>query len=176
MAQVAESSERSYFRVRSVVGLRLQTIEPERWDVEEKRILGDRSDPTEGIYPDLARWLERLEHKLDLVLTQLDIEPPAGAERPPRREVRLSGSGIGLGDEGLLRDGDAVLIELELDGEPAVRINALGRVRLAPAGEGASPVEIDFDVIREIDRDHVIEYTLDMERCWIRAQAAADSQ
>ena len=175
MAQVVQSGERGYFRVRSVLGLRLQPIEPDRWELEEKRILADRSDPTEGIYPDLARWLERLEHKLDLVLAKLDVEPPAGAERPPRREVRLSGSGIGLDEDDRLRDGDAVLIELELDGEPPVRLNALGRVRVAPPGEGASPVEIGFDVIREVDRDHVIEYTLDMERCRIRAQAAADS-
>ena len=64
MQQSVRSRERSFFRVRSWVGLRLQAVDPERWGVEEKRILGDRSDPTEAIYPDLARWLERLESRL----------------------------------------------------------------------------------------------------------------
>jgi hypothetical protein len=171
MEQILPPDERSFFRVRGNVGMRVERVSLERWKLEEAAILADRSAPVDAVDPELAHWLERIEHKLDLVLDHLGVPNDEPLVQLQTRSVLLSGSGVRFDGDEPLHEGDRVLLWLEFEGDAAVHLRALARVTDVNGSEEGGRIEVRFDVIREIDRDRVIEYTLEMERRRIRARA-----
>jgi len=171
MAQEASGAERSFFRVRTRIGLHLRRLGDAEWEAEQHAIIGDRSSADDGIGPELARRLVRLERKLDRILDHLGALDCDRLVRTVPRDVSLSGSGIAFEGEEQLAAGDRVLLVLELDGELPVRIRALGRV--VPDQGTDTGHAVEFVVIREVDRDRIIEHTLEIERRRIRQRGSA---
>jgi hypothetical protein len=63
--------------------------------------------------------------------------------------------------------GDRVRLELELSPAPKDRIVGLGSI------VDSSGTAIRFDVIREADRDRIVQYTLAVERARVRPARSA---
>ena len=159
------SEQRNFFRARGRVGLRVQQLSAERWDAEERNIRSDWSEPKELPESELTAWLERLEQKLDLLLDRLDIPNPARALRTESQDVVISGGGLSFESEHCFAEGAGLLVELDV-GKKCAWIRCLGSVvRCEVFDEGLGfKVVVRFDVIREVDRDRIIEFALETER------------
>ncbi|NNL67824.1 MAG: hypothetical protein HKP30_16365 [Myxococcales bacterium] len=157
--------EREYFRVQTELPLRLKPIGESERDSLAQTILQRDTVETGDIDPHLARWLDRLESKLDHVLTHLglDVEGMRPTERLP---VVLSGSGMLLSAIDSCRDADWFLLDFELPGTPDHPVRALAeRVHNGPRGE---VLALRFTAITPEDRNAVVRYTLDVERKHLR--------
>ena len=171
MEQASSEHARSYFRVETRIGLRVHALDPDRWEAESRAILEDRSRPLQGVDPELASWLDRIERKLDRLLEATGSAASGEIAHTEFRDVVLSGSGIRLGDASELEVGQPALLELELPVSPVVRIRCLGTVaREEGAGEDRE-VAVRFDVIREADRDRIVQYTLEVQRTELRVRS-----
>jgi len=170
MAQEALAEGRGFFRVNTRIGLKMYRVDRKRWEAESRTILEDRSEPDPTIDLELARWLDRIEQKLDRVLEQLANAAVVGNAHGKARDLVLSGSGIHFHEEASLFAGDSLLLELELPRTRVVRIRCLGTVVRVDASDEGSGVAVRFDVIREVDRDRIVEYTLEVQRGQLRGR------
>ena len=165
MNETNTEPNRGFFRVAAQVGLRVEPVGPEQWAETELALQADPTAVSKQVEPELAAWLERLERKLDLVLEQVGAPVSMRAEHPEVQEVMLSGSGIRFDAGHAFDEGAPVRIDLELPGSPSVLIQCLGKiVRLEDSGDAAHPCAIRFEVIREVDRDRIVQHTLAIQR------------
>lgn len=156
-------SERSFFRVHGLAGLRVERLDDRRWEEEEHAIRSDWTEAREAPDSEIARWLDRVEQKLDLLLDRLEVDNPQKALRFHAQGVVISGGGISFDSEQRFGEGDRLLVELEL-GVPPVFIRCLGSVVRCEKRDSDYRMMIRFEVIREVDRDRIIEYALETER------------
>ncbi len=165
---------RAYFRVRTHIPLRFRQLGREEVDYVSAEIAAGGEEGIEPIDAGLAIWLTRLENKLDQILAALEV-PDANGLSPFRpRPAVLSGSGMRFatvekeqGTTGYL------LIEFELPGTPPHTVRCVGLVlssdRLDDESDlGESSIAIQFESIRETDRDAIVQHTLDVQRAELR--------
>ncbi len=115
--------------------------------------------------PDLATYLKSLNEKLDIIARALFMENSDLADVSPC-EVDLSASGVAFRSEVYLKPGGN--IELKLLIFPSlIHITTIGVVirseRSGEPSERPYDVAVDFDFIREKDRELIIQHVLRKE-------------
>ena len=160
---MSNEDDRGYFRVATRVGLSIRVVSEVEWEAAVETI--ETNAPlASAIEPETARILDRLEQKLDLVLEHLGTPNPQRIRHPELQDVQLSGSGVRLSLPTDFAAGDRVQVELDLSPMPTDRIVSLGTIVVSEPGGTA----IRFDVIREEDRDRIVQHTLAVERSRVR--------
>lgn len=152
-------NRRRAFRVAARLPIRHRRLSAEQWAAEERswRMPEPSALPRD---PALAAWLQRIEAKLDgLLAADGSAEPPLGAEDV--HDVDLSSVGVRLAAAEGLDAGDAVLVECLVPGRVPRPVRALARVVRAEDDR----VSLSFERIREADRDALVRFTQDVQRC-----------
>lgn len=167
LSEGRRSSRRQYFRVGTRLPIRHRRLAAE--EVEscclEVEAAGRNADGVDG---PLGAHLLRLEAKLDELLALAGARPPAPFER---RSVEISGAGLRMADGDPPPVGSALWLEFRLPGV-AWPVRAVGTVRrhAAPPTPGASPeIAVAFRAIRDVDRQAIVSFALEAERCRLRA-------
>lgn len=169
------AGDREYFRVRTRLKLRVQPLDAEERRSRATEILANVEPTPPQVDSDLAIWLERIERKLDRALAQLGLGADHHLEEADLRDIELSGSGLSFDGSSELRDGDFLLLEMELPSHPPRMLRCTGRVVHAaagPDGRGAR-IGIAFETIREGDREAIIQYTVAVQREQLRVEASS---
>jgi len=123
--------------------------------------------------PRLLAHLERIESKLDRLLA---LVGPARAEplgSLETREVEISGAGLRMAARPRPPVGSSILIEFLLPGS-SVPVRAIGVVRrhVEPTVPGAAPeIAVAFRAIHDADRQSLVHFSLEAERCRLRARS-----
>ncbi|NNL84142.1 MAG: hypothetical protein HKP27_00730 [Myxococcales bacterium] len=142
-------------------------------------ITSSGEEGNEKIDPALAVWLARLEAKIDRILIFFEVPDADGFSPYFARSVVLSGSGMRFarkGEEAELQG--HVLIEFELPGKPPHTVRCIGHTLGAEREvdqtdlEGES-VAVEFEAIRESDRDAIVQHTLDVQRVELRKKRSS---
>lgn len=158
--------KRHYYRVSTHLPVRFRAVEPDEGSVLLAGHEVWERDPAVDVEHGLARWLERLERKLDRVLAAVDlhVEPPLGDS--DAQDLRLSGGGLGVYAPRPEAAGQPMFVELLLPGNPSRHVRALARVVDNVKGEAETPVLVamEFTQIDERDRDAVIEHVQEVQR------------
>ena len=123
--------------------------------------------------PEIALYLQTLNEKLDLLARQLAMETTEFKDRTPRR-VDISAAGLGFdAPEPMAAD---QLLDIRMLLFPSLDyIRALGRVvRCGEAfealGKPAFPVAVDFDFIRDDDRELLVQHVIRKESSQLREE------
>lgn len=159
-----QSYERSYFRVRCTLPLRMRRARPEEIEALASEIVQQRPTPDlSSLDPDVASWLDRIEQKLDRILVQVGADDGEG--RPTQNEsLILSGGGIRMAWGAAWDAGETLLIEFELPGATARLVRCLGRIIDVYEEGGARELGISFHAIHAQDREAIVQHTLSVER------------
>ncbi len=136
---------------------------------EESHALGE---------PLLEKRLSQLEAKIDLLLKRegFDVEVPLEAQE--KEQIQLSGSGLRLATNGVLRIDDYVRVEMFLPEKQGVHVRALGEVVSESVASGDAQqrsVSIAFRTIRETDREAIIRHVYEVQRVILQAQSKRDN-
>jgi len=172
MSSEPSRDDREYFRVQTELPLRLRPVAEAERDSLALNILQRETSESGDVDPHLAHWLDRIESKLDHMLTHLglDVEGMRPTERLP---VVLSGSGMLLPALEGKCDGRWFLLDFELPGTPDHPVRALAeRVHNGPRGE---LLALRFTTITPEDRKAVVRHTLDVERRHLRHRTESRS-
>ena len=163
---------RSYFRVRTRVPVRFRPVGPDEVERLEMEIRSRKAPAAPPVDPHLAEWLDRIEAKLDRLLTHAGLGEKAQLGPEEEQEILLSGSGMKFQSESPYSPGVVLLVEFELPTTPRHRVRTLARVVEQEPSRGESPdfpVVVAFHTIHEIDRDAVVGHTLAVERAQLRS-------
>jgi hypothetical protein len=170
----AERSEdkRSYFRVWTRVPLRARPVAPDEVEQLETDIRNRKAPPSVPVDRHLAEWLDRLEAKLDRLLTHFGLCDGAPLGPEDEQDVMLSGSGMKFWSSNPYSPGTVLLLEFELPTTPRHRVRTLARVvnNDGPREDREGyPAAVAFHTIHEIDRDAVVGHSLAVERTQLRS-------
>lgn len=177
--QAGSRDERAYFRVQTHLPLRCRPLAPNEVERVAAAITSSGEEGNEKIDPALAVWLARLEAKIDRILIFFEVPDADGFSPYFARSVVLSGSGMRFarkGEEAELQG--HVLIEFELPGKPPHTVRCIGHTLGAEREvdqtdlEGES-VAVEFEAIRESDRDAIVQHTLDVQRVELRKKRSS---
>ncbi len=198
--------KREFVRVEAYLPIKYRVIDEGEYETARQECLVTRPEPPEGLAsaplngfdleeltrqdwslpntesmdPLMARALNSIDRKLNLLLRLL-IEtnfPDVGQEPPVG--VNLSGGGLRMVIPEQLVTGQKVLVELTLPTMPPAAITSIAavvRVVPAPAQEEANRYEtaLKFIDIHEDDREKIIRYVFKRQRHQIRNRAAQES-
>jgi hypothetical protein len=164
---------REYLRVRVRLRVRAQPLEPGEIDslrLElETRDRGARAD----LDPRLLARLDRLEAKLDLLISCLRPSLSRPLEALPARDVEISAAGLRMAAPERPALGTHLLLEILLPGS-SLPLRAMGIVRRHPEPRepGGDPeIAVAFCAMHEADREAIVRFALETERHAIRARA-----
>jgi len=171
MSTVPKASRRNYFRIDTELPLRISPVREEERARLERAILQREPVDFEGLDPQLALWLDRIESKLDDLIVHLGLD--ADGVRPTQIvAVTLSGGGISVPSPPAEPGHSLYRIDFELPGPAARGVRALGEVVSRPGVAEATPtVALRFVAITSEDRDAIVRFTLDVERTRLRSRA-----
>ncbi len=163
--------ERDYFRVDTELPLRIKPVREEERARLEGSILQREPVDVEGLDPQLALWLDRIESKIDNLIVHLGLD--FDGVRPTRPvAVTLSGGGISVPSPPAESGHSLHLVDFELPGSPARSVRALGEVVAnRKTAEGNPAIALRFTAITAEDRDAIVRFTLDVERSRVRSRA-----
>ena len=188
-----EAERRRYFRVDDRVMLKYHTLAPEEVETviagmrhghpnrhalantfasssQQTQHLLHRIEDTE---PDIARFLEILNEKLDLLAQRLSLEA-SQMENEPVRAANISAAGICFEAQNPVSPG--ALVQLRLLLLPSYTgISAVGKVIRCeenPAEEPGMPLRIavDFEFLPEDDRELLVQHVVKRETRLLRKQ------
>lgn len=167
---VAGPNRRRAFRVETRLPIRHRRLNAEERAAHEREL----SVPIPAAVPAdpaVAAWLLRLDAKLDRLATQLGILEDRPLGDADVRDVDLSSVGVRLVSAAALDEGDDVLVECMVPGTEPRPVRALARVARVeprpPSGPGPRRVALEFSRIPESDRDALVRFTQDVQRCAI---------
>jgi len=165
----ARPEARRAFRVAARIPLRTRRLSAEEAARREAELRSAPSAELELRDPAAAAWLARIEAKLDRLLVRMG-EP---GERPlgdaDLQDVELSSRGLRVASREPIRPGDPVWVECLVPGTPARPVRALARaVRIVGEGGPAPAAALEFRVIAQRDRDALVRFTQDVQRCAAR--------
>jgi hypothetical protein len=185
---------RRSFRVNDQIGLRVKQLTGQelaqalKLFESERRRFGlanefahrrERSLPTlkpiEMTHPDIAAYLEHLEHKIDSLAAQLGSRD-AGLSIQPSHAVNISSHGLCFYHDHALSPGAALELHLKLF-PTGICLLAYGTVIWcgisSPApGHASHAVAVDFSHIHGDDRDLLIKHILEKELAALRSGCA----
>jgi len=165
-------TRRSYFRVQTRLPVRARPVGPNEVEQLEMEI-GSREAPvTPPLDPHLTEWLDRIEAKLDQLLTLAYPDEEAQLSTEEEQEVLISGSGMRFRSKSPYSTGTVLLVEFELPTTPRHQVRTLARVvEFETSRDDLEdfPVVVAFYAIHEIDRDAVVGHTLEVERAQLRS-------
>lgn len=185
------ASRRAYYRVSSVLPLRVRPLAPEAvesaiYDLSLPDPLARSSEPeAEGSSALLAR-LRRIEEKLDRLLGSAGIDAPQPLSGRDRKRVTFSGAGLSVDVDFEFRRGDVFRVELLLPAVyPARIVRAVGEAvwdacdaeARAESGFGHR-LALAFLHIETPERDALVAFSYDLQRRALRArrdEAAVES-
>ncbi len=166
---------RDYFRIRARLPVRYRSLLPGERETFLANLASEEPVPLSALPPGLVQWLDRLEKKLDCILSCIDARASVPLTERDRCDITLSGSGIAVARDEEEQIGEEFLIEVLLPGIPARRVLAVGKVvdnlKAEELAEGVF-VAFTFVEIDEKDRDAIIAYVQDVQRAELRAAAA----
>jgi len=168
----ATVEQRNYFRVRCRLAVRMRKVRAEEKEGLEWEILQqEEASGLDKLDPHVARWLDRIELKLDRVLLHLGVVDES--LRPSDVvDVVLSGSGLRLPWHEPFELGSVLLVDLELPGNPAYPVRCLASVvAVEPKAEGGHDLALGYSAIHERDREAIVQFTLAVERGELRSRA-----
>jgi len=167
--QECEGGERSYFRVPTWLEVRCRVVGSEEAERLEAQILGQAPLDLSLLEPSLAIWLQRIEEKLDHLLTRLDPDAPVSIALEGLQEVALSGAGMSFGVRERVESGAILALEFVLPGAPGRRVHCLADIAAAADAGGQPPARlaVAFRVIHEADRDAIVRHVLEVQRSQI---------
>ncbi len=168
---------RGFFRVRTRIAVRARLASETEAQAFLSELASRREGPSLPIDPILALRLDRLEQKLDLVLSTLrrDATPPLGVEH--QQTITLSGNGLELTPDEPVEPGSDLLVELRIPVSPPrlVRLLARAVTGAAASGESKERIALTYVAIDENDREAIIRHVFDVERLE-RARRAVASE
>ncbi len=179
------SDRRRFFRVRDSIALKYRLVAPGELEGLIKRLEQQKETSLSlpGTFaatskemeyllrkimetqPELSTYLENLNHKLDLIARSMFMENSDLATTPPC-EVDLSASGVAFHSDVYFKPGANVEIKL-LTFPSLTHITAIGvvirSVRDLKSQGLPYDVAVDFDFIRDHDRELLIQHVLQKE-------------
>jgi hypothetical protein len=165
------SEKREYFRVHTQLRVGMRSVARGELDAVAAGIVHREPSPPARIDPELAQWIGRIEHKLDVILTRLGAANEAGILPGATESVVLSGGGLLLPSNGKSFPHDTkLLIEFTLPETPMRRIRAICSVVRETNDDDGIPLV--FSCINESDRDAVIRHCLAVQRSELRRAEA----
>ncbi len=168
------SDQRSFFRVRARIPMRYRALAPGEFEKIRAEIRTPRHE-SEGIDPVLGGWMQRLDDKLDLLLSYHDPDQPAPLGSRDARQVEVSGSGMRFEAKDPVEAGEDILLEFQLPGSVPRRVRSIARVirNLEPHGpEQEREIAVSFRVIDEGDREAIVHFSNVVQRLFLRARSA----
>lgn len=119
-------------------------------------------------YPEVAKYLEILERKIQLLAQAFMISHHHLIDQPTCK-VNLSASGIAFDAEQAIAQGQ--VLELKLVIPPAlVGILTFGKVIYCQPGDGRYRVGVDFLALRDQDREFLIRHIIKRQLSLLREQ------
>lgn len=163
---------RAFFRVEARLAARCKKLEA--WELEaiRREISGLRDGPRLDIDPRLSAWLERIEHKLEILLAYVTERRQGAPARAEVHEVVISGSGVLLETRERVAIDEEVLVEIPIPGARVQPLRALARVvRMQPgkALSGGRGVALAFSTIDETDREAIVRFAHEVQRARLEA-------
>ena len=168
------ANRRSFYRVKARIPLRHRRVRPDEREDLEREILTPRPEPPD-VEPPLAAWMQRLERKLDTVLSHLDDAVPAPLGELDLCQVELSASGMMFAAKETADVDGIELLEFLLPGIESRVVRALARVvvRCESGEPGEVPqVAFAFSTIDEEDREAIVRFGNEVQRIGLRARSA----
>jgi hypothetical protein len=171
------SADRSFFRVKTSLPLRVTRTPADDYQRLSNEILTRVDASLPEIDVELLGWLDRMERKLDRLLSHYDLIEYSTLDERDRQNIELSGSGLSFQSDEAIACGTGVLLEFELPETPARTVRCLARVvqELGRDEAGMEAVGVSFEAIRQIDRDAIVRYTLAVQRQEIRSKGDTGS-
>jgi hypothetical protein len=177
-ARTEKRQQRSYYRVLTRIPIRIRRLDPSEVP-SVSMLIANPVDPfVEVSDPALAVVLQRVENKLDVVLSHLEPGHPRPLGDRDIQKVSLSASGVGCEMNEQLSLHDDVLVEFLLPEAPARHVRAIARpVMPGDLADGVrgTPQAFAFHVISDADRDAIVHYSYDVQRLQLRECAQAKS-
>ena len=170
--------DREFFRVRASIPVSIAAVEPSRYGVLAAEILSAVDPPLPEVDPALIVWLDRIETKLDRLLSHHGLSEVQVISESAARTLEMSGSGLRFVAPDGYEVGQALLLEFELPETRTRRVRALARVVDTASAAEASGQEagVAFETIRQADRDAVVRYTLTVQRQTIRGGSSGERE
>lgn len=192
---VTDSDRRRYFRINDSVGIKLRVLDTDEQLRVAEQILAEHqpADSMAGSFfamsqqlehllrnfkkrePDIAQYVSMLNEKLDLMARAQFMKDHELAQQP-RQEVNISASGICYSTRKAVELGS--VLELKLLVYPSLAyVHAICEVaRCEPAEDpqtdGEYELGLDFRVIREDDREMLIQHVVQLESSQLRNRRA----
>ncbi len=176
---MADREEREYFRVRSVLPLRhvrARDQEVETFVAEMETISRDPSPEKDAT---MAEQLDRVERKVDRLLSLLDPSHPVPLDDADKRPLEISGSGVRYPWPEMVEPGELLKLQFILASSPPRTIRCIGRVvscREPDLPHRSRSLAVAYEHITEADRDAIVRYTLEVERLAKRAAVDEDAE
>jgi hypothetical protein len=187
-----ESDRRRYFRIEDRVALHCQPVAGEALE----RLLHELADdqPSHTALPasfaattvqmehvlhrikerdaDVAGYLQTLNHKLDQLARAVVLEREDGRslETVP---AEISASGISFNSDGAFREGELVRVALLTQPGMALVV-ALGRVIRSRPGQDHFDTAIDFEQMRDGDRDLIVQHVMHRQAALLRGRRGGE--
>ncbi len=170
--------QRSYYRVFASLPIRIRRLDPS----EVPSVAAVIASPVDR-FPEisdaaLAIVLQRIENKLDIVLSHLEPDHPRPLGDRDVRRISLSASGVGCEMNEQISIHDDVLVEFLLSEVPARHVRAIARPVMEKDVSDGVPgalMALSFHVISDADRDAIVRYSYDVQRLQLREGAKAKS-
>jgi len=124
----------------------------------------------------LADRLQRIEHKLDLVLHQLDPSQPPPLSARDGASIALSAAGVALAAKQALPLDSLVLVELLLPGPAPRPVRAVARVARCQEKRGPEAgllLAFAFRAIHCDDREAIARFANEVQRADLRRRSEA---
>ncbi len=164
--------QRDFFRVKTRLPIRMTPVAASERGRLEREIMRPDASAAPEVDPDLARWLDRIERKLDRILLHLDVECE-GVRPTETRSLVISGGGLRAPVDRAYPVGSLFLVELELPGPPAHLVRCLASVvEFFCHEDGVADLALAYQAIHEEDREAIVRHTLDVERSELRSRSA----
>lgn len=165
---------RSYYRVSTFLPVRCRYIDASELSGLEARILTRESLDLSQLDPGLCVWLDRIEEKLDRILSHYESEDGSWITPEGPLQVVLSGSGICFPVSEEVPVGCDLLVEIILPGTPKHTVRCIGRVARCGIDEKRIEVGVSFRVISESDQKAVVAHVLEIQRTELRRRATSE--
>ncbi len=160
------SSRRRAFRVEARLPIRHRRLSPEEADCRARELAASPSPTPWTGDPALAERLDRIERKVDRLLAQLGIAEARPLSEEDLQDVDLSSTGVRLRSFEPIEPGDDVWVECLVPGDSVRHVRALARaVRTDEAEGSACSAALEFRVLADRDRDALVRFTQDVQRC-----------
>ncbi|MFQ5417010.1 MAG: PilZ domain-containing protein [Myxococcota bacterium] len=170
--------KRAYLRVAARLRIRERVLQPGEFDALRREIEMRPRPESADIDPRLLIRFERLELKLDRILSCLDSAVPQPIATLEPRDVQVSGAGMCMATKERPEPGARILVEILLS-ESSVPLRVIGEVlgHIEPRAPGDDPrIAVAFVVINDADREAIVRFALEMERCAVRERARCEEE